>query len=275
MSLAAELRNAVRDEQSESSYRFNDAVAFVILISVVGIILESVDSIMARWGAAFFWAEVFFTAFFAVEYAIRLYFAPNRWAYARSPFGIIDLLAFLPSIFIFAFPAFTEVHSLRILRVIRVLRLLRLFRILKLTAYLRRRRRGETTAFVRGLSAVNMEIYFFTLFSVVVIAGTLMYLAEAGVPGSKIINIPGGMWWAIVTITTVGYGDFVPVSVTGKIIAALTMIAGLSLFALVVAVMGRALEVALFGSPLEEERSAATNEADGGETRGDGSARAV
>ena len=102
-----------------------------------------------------------------------------------------------------------------------------------------------------GVRFANLEIYFFTLFSLVVIAGTLIYLAEGRVLGTDFVNIPAGMWWAIVTLTTVGYGDMVPATVLGKIIAGFTMVAGLSMFALLVSVMGKVMQNVLFGGTVE------------------------
>ncbi|HWO07614.1 MAG TPA: potassium channel family protein [Candidatus Paceibacterota bacterium] len=103
-----------------------------------------------------------------------------------------------------------------------------------------------------GVAIFNIEIYLFALLCIVVISGSLLYVVESQVPGSSFASIPAGMWWAVVTITTVGYGDLVPFTVVGRIIAALTMLPGLIMFALLVAVMGRTMQTVLFGSPIDE-----------------------
>lgn len=245
------LRRMIQDEKSRSYYIFSDVIAVVILVSVFAIILESVKILNVTYGSIFLAIDIIVTGIFLIEYILRIVYAEKPFKYIISPLGIIDLLSFIPSLLLFAFPVFTDLHSLRVLRVIRIIRLLRLFRILKILAYTRRRQ--SKSRIIRSLTSADIQIYIFTLLSVTVIAGTLMYLAESDVPGSALTNIPQGMWWAIVTITTVGYGDIVPVTVTGKIIAAFTMVSGLTLFALLITVMGKVAQITLFGSPIEDE----------------------
>jgi len=245
-------RRMFENEQSKSYLYFHDTIAVFIILSVVVIVLESVKILESEYRFYFYIFDLIITGIFFFEYLLRIGFTRKPLAYMISTFGIIDLLSFLPSLIIFLFPAFTDLHSLRVLRVIRILRLLRLFRILKLITY-NRRMRGKHLGILGKIRTVDIEIYLFTLFSVVTIAGTLVYLVESGVPGTQFTNIPQGMWWAIVTVTTVGYGDMVPVTVLGKIIAAITMVSGLSLFALLITVIGKVAQVVLFGSPIEEE----------------------
>ena len=247
------IKEAVRNEQSKSAYIVNDTIAVIILVSISAIILESVQVLKETYGPIFAIAGIVFTSIFAVEYAIRLFFAHNRIKYAFSPLGIIDFLAFFPGLLALVLPAFIFLQPLRVLRVVRILRLLRLFRILKLIAYDNRKKKGGGMGIIDNIRAVDIEIYLLTLLSVVIISGTLMYLAESSIPGTPFINIPESMWWAIVTVTTVGSGDLVPVTVLGKIIAALTMISGLTLFALLITVIGKSAQIVLFGSPLDEE----------------------
>lgn len=246
------IKETVRNEQSKSAYIVNDIIAVIILVSISAIILESVQVLKETYGPIFIIAGIVFTFTFAVEYALRLFFAHNRIKYAVSPLGIIDFIAFFPGLLALVLPVFIFLQPLRVLRVVRILRLLRLFRILKLIAYDSRQKKGRLSI-LDNIRAVDIEIYLLTLLSVVIISGTLMYLAEASVPGTPFINIPESMWWAIVTVTTVGYGDLVPVTVLGKIIAALTMISGLTLFALLITVIGKSAQIVLFGSPLDEE----------------------
>jgi len=246
------LRRAFQDESSRIYHILNDAIAVIILFSVLFIILESVDSIYAQYKTFFATAEIFVVAIFTIEYFLRIYFSEKKWRYILSPMGIIDLVSFLPFYLIGFLPFLFDFHQLRVLRVLRVLRLLRLFRILKILAS--KRRHFETRKIFSALPWYNIEIYLFTLFSVVIISGTLIHLAEQDVPGTAFTSIPQGLWWAIVTATTVGYGDMVPVTTLGRIVAAFTMISGLSLFALLITVMGKTLQTALFGTTIDSEQ---------------------
>jgi len=246
------IRTAFQEENSRVYHIFNDTIAVIILLSVLFIILESVDSIYAEYKAFFATAEIFVVAIFTIEYFLRIYFSEKKWRYILSPMGIIDLVSFLPFYLIGFLPFLFDFNQLRVLRVLRVLRLLRLFRILKILAS--KRRHSETRKVLSALPWYNIEIYLFTLFSVVIISGTLIHLAEQDVPGTAFTSIPQGLWWAVVTATTVGYGDMVPVTTFGRIVAAFTMISGLSLFALLITVMGKTIQTALFGTTIDLEQ---------------------
>lgn len=243
------LQKAFQDESSRAYRIFNDILAIVILFSVLFIILESVDSIYASHRTFFDIAEIAVVAIFTVEYVLRIYFEPHKMRYIISPLGIIDLVSFLPFYLAGLAPVFFDFYQLRVLRVLRVLRLLRLFRVLQILAL--KRRNHETRKILYNLPWYNIEIYLFTLFSVIIISGTLIHLAERDVPGTAFTNIPQGLWWAVVTATTVGYGDMIPVTVFGRLVAAFTMIIGLSLFALLITVMGKTIQTVLFGTPLD------------------------
>ena len=239
-------------EHSKSHRIFNDVLATVILLSSLAIILESVETLKLTYHSLFIVADIIFTAIFLFEYVMRIIYSKKSLRYVFSTFGIIDLLSFLPSLLLFISPLFASFHSLRVLRIIRIIRLLRLFRILKLIAYSKRRHLKKSHV-LRGLVNSDMQIFFFTLFALITISGTLMWLVEGGVPNTQFISIPLGMWWAVVTVTTIGYGDIVPITTLGRIIASFTMISGLLMFALLVTVMGRVAQSALFGSTLDEE----------------------
>ncbi|MBI5045997.1 MAG: ion transporter [Candidatus Niyogibacteria bacterium] len=241
------IRQAFHDEKTKIYHIFNDILGVLIFISVITIILESVAQMEITYRAWFVGAEMAFVVIFSLEYLLRIYYAEDKLKYICSPLGLIDLLAILPSYLFFAAPLVLNFSSLRALRALRALRLFRLFRIFKIITYAQRNRKN-TASILNDIPWYHIEIYLFALFSVVVISGTLMYLAEYHTPNTLFTNIPQGLWWAMVTITTVGYGDMVPVTILGKIIAVLTMICGLTLFALLITVMGRIVHSKLFGT---------------------------
>jgi voltage-gated potassium channel len=194
---------------------FDLALIAVILASVAVVILDSIASVHARYQALFGVLEWVFTLAFTLEYAARLACVQRPLGYARSVFGIIDLLAVLPT-YLAAF-----VPGLHALIDVRVLRLLRLFRILKLTEYVH-----EFCALGRALAASRRKILVFMAFVmlVVLIMGTLMYVVEG--PAHGFTSIPIGVYWAITTMTTVGFGDITPQTDLGRMIASLMMLLG-------------------------------------------------
>ncbi|CAH1211089.1 putative Potassium voltage-gated channel subfamily KQT; potassium channel, VIC family [Candidatus Nitrotoga sp. BS] len=191
-----------------------------ILLSVFAIMLDSIEGPHLKYGAAFLAVEWFFTLLFTVEYATRLWCSPNPKAYARGFYGIVDLLTILPTYIALFFP------SASLLLVVRLLRVLRIFRVLKLFQYM-----GETNVLMRSLLMARRKIFVF-LFSIsiiIVIFGSLMYVVEG--PEYGFINIPTSIYWAVVTITTVGYGDITPHTNFGRIIASLAMLTGYAILA--------------------------------------------
>lgn len=199
---------------------FDIALLMAILLSVTAVLLESVVEIREAYGAWLYGAEWFFTILFTVEYFLRLASVMRPHRYALSFFGLIDLLAVLPTYFSLIF------SGAQTLLVIRILRLLRLFRVFKLTRYM-----GEARFLIAALRASHYKISVFllTLASIVVIMGSIMYLVEG--PASGFTSIPRGIYWAIVTMTTVGYGDIAPQSTLGQAFAATLMILGYSIIA--------------------------------------------
>ncbi|MEZ5069821.1 MAG: ion transporter [Bacteroidales bacterium] len=161
-----------------------------------------------------------FTLLFSLEYLLRIYSSPRPWKYIISFFGIIDLLAILPTFLGLFFDQFT------FLLTIRALRLLRMFRILKLGRYV-----TEASVLARALrsSLHKIVVFFGAVLTLVLILGSLLYLVEGEENGFT--SIPQGMYWAVVTITTVGYGDIAPATVLGKILASLAMLTGYSIIA--------------------------------------------
>ncbi|MEM6291785.1 MAG: ion transporter [Myxococcota bacterium] len=199
---------------------FDVALLLLIVASVVAVVLESVEAINVRFGTALRVLDWVFTALFCAEYGIRLWVARNRLRYMVSFFGVVDLLSILPS---FIGIVITGAHSLLI---IRVLRLLRIFRVLKIVRML-----GEANELLRALraSAAKITVFMGAVLTVVVIMGATMHLVEGAENGFT--SIPRGMYWAIVTMTTVGYGDIAPTTVLGQAIAAVLMLLGYGILA--------------------------------------------
>ena len=241
------IRQAFHDKKTKIYHIFNDILGVLIFLSVIIIVLESVAPLETAYRPWFVMAEMAFVTIFSLEYLLRIYYAEDKLKYIFSPLGLVDFLAILPSYLFFTAPLLFDFSSLRAIRAFRMLRLFRLFRIFKIISYAQKNRK-DTTSVLRHIPWYHIEIYLFALFSVVVISGTLMYLAEYHMPQTPFTNIPQGLWWAVVTITTVGYGDMVPATVLGKLIAVLTMISGLTLFALLITVMGKIVHSKLFGT---------------------------
>ena len=199
---------------------FDLVLIAVILASVVVVLLDSVPSIKARWHGWLYAAEWAFTLAFTFEYAVRLWVVKRPLRYAKSFFGIIDLLAILPTFLSLLFPASAS------FAVIRALRLLRVFRVLKLVEY-----SSEAGVLIQALLRSRRKIFVFisTLVTIVVIFGALMYVVEG--PDRGFTSIPAGMYWAIVTVGTVGYGDIAPGTPFGRFVTSVLIVIGYSIIA--------------------------------------------
>lgn len=194
---------------------FDWVLITLILASVAVVMLDSVASMHARHSGLFSVLEWFFTGVFTIEYLARLASVQHPWRYARSFYGVIDLLAILPT---YAAVLVPELHALID---VRVLRLLRVFRVLKLTEYV-----VEFGVLRLALRAARRRILVFLafVFLVVTVMGTLMYVVEG--PAHGFTSIPVGVYWAITTMTTVGFGDITPKTDLGRLIASLMMLVG-------------------------------------------------
>jgi voltage-gated potassium channel len=218
--LRARLHEIIFEADTPAGKAFDVALLLAIAASVAAVMLESVAPIRERYGRQLYLVEWFFTILFTIEYVLRLFCVRYPLRYARSFFGIVDLLAVLPTYLSALLPGAQS------LLVIRVIRLLRIFRIFKLTRYL-----GEARTLTIALRASRHKIIVFVggVLSIVIIMGALMYLIEG--PASGFTSIPRGVYWAIVTMTTVGYGDIAPRTIIGQTVAAFVMILGYAIIA--------------------------------------------
>lgn len=200
---------------------FDVGLLIVILFSVLMASLESISTFNRHFARGIKIAEWFITACFTIEYILRIYSSPNRRKYIFSFYGIIDFLSILPSYLGLV------VNRSQYFVVIRSLRLLRVFRILQLTRFI-----DESTFLATALrkSLDKILVFMNFIFILVIILGSLMYVVEGGV-NQSFSNIPRSIYWAIVTITTVGYGDITPITLTGQMISALVMLLGYAIIA--------------------------------------------
>lgn len=202
---------------------FDIILLIAIGLSVVAVLLESVPSLSEKYETLFLTVEWVLTIFFTIEYVLRLYCVHSPKRYATSFFGIIDLLAILPA-YIGVFLSGAGHH----LAVIRALRLLRVFRIFKMASFLRQ---GKVLQLALRQSWPKITVFLFFVMILVVIIGSIMYLIEGGQEFNDFDSIPRSIYWAIVTLTTVGYGDITPHTNFGQFLAAMVMILGYAIIA--------------------------------------------
>ena len=224
------LHEVIFEADTQSGKIFDLALLWLIVLSVLTVLLESVPEFQARYPLEFDCAEWIFTGLFTLEYLVRLFAVRKPWKYATSFFGVVDLLAILPTFIGLLVPGSAS------LRVIRILRLLRMFRVLKLVGFLEEARRLQD-----ALRATKKRILVFlsVVLALVTIIGTLMYIIEDGQSGFT--SIPRSIYWAIVTITTVGYGDIAPATVLGQMLASVMMIIGYAIIAVPTGILGMAM----------------------------------
>ncbi|TKB73583.1 MAG: ion transporter, partial [Nitrospira sp.] len=216
----AEMAQVIFGHDTPAGKAFDVALIAAILASVTAVMLESVATIRAEYGTWLKTVEWGFTLLFTVEYVARLICVQRRLRYATSFFGLIDLASIVPTYISVAFP------GTQYLLVIRILRVLRVFRILKLAEYV-----GEADVLMEALRASRRKIAIFiaTVFAITVVCGALIYLIEGRTPGFT--SIPKSIYWTIVTITTVGYGDIAPQTAMGQLLASAVMLLGYAIVA--------------------------------------------
>jgi voltage-gated potassium channel len=224
------LNEVIFGSETPAGRNFDLILIGFILLSTLVVIFDSVESFHFRYEELFDILEWTITLLFTVEYLLRLFCVRHPWLYMRSFFGIVDLMSILPSYIGLFMP------GAQYTTVVRVLRLLRIFRVLKLSIYL-----DEANMLKTALinSHRKIMVFLYTVLTLVVICGTLMYVIEGKDSGFS--SIPQSMYWAIVTLTTVGYGDIAPVSTPGQIVASMIMIMGYGIIAVPTGIYGAEL----------------------------------
>jgi voltage-gated potassium channel len=220
--LRARIHEIIFEADTPAGKAFDIALLVAISLSVLAVMLESVQDIRESHQNTLIRIEWVFTILFTIEYVLRLASVKRPLKYAFSFYGIVDLLSIIPT-YLTLLPIGGETRSLLL---IRSLRLLRIFRVLKLARYV-----GEASELRAAMAASQAKIFVFlwTVLLVVLLVGAAMYLIEG--PEHGFTSIPRSVYWAIVTMTTVGYGDIAPGTVPGQILASLLMITGYGIIA--------------------------------------------
>jgi len=236
------LRIVVFQSDTKAGRRFDKTLLVIILCSLFIVIIDSIDSIHRDYSDLLAYIEWGFTAVFAVEYLLRLYCSPKPLKYAFSFYGLIDLLAIVPGILAIYY------SDAQYLLIVRIVRMLRIFRVLKLGPYLTQA--NYLLAALRG-SKQKIIVFLASVSTLVIVFGTLMYVIEG--PEHGFTSIPVGIYWAIVTLTTVGFGDIVPKTALGQILSSLVMITGYSIIAVPTGIFTAELANAMRGDQLKHD----------------------
>jgi voltage-gated potassium channel len=214
------LHEIVFESDTLAGRLFDLTVIWLILFSLLVVVLESVRAVREDYGSVLIIAEWFFTILFSIEYILRLMAVRNPTRYALSFFGLVDLLAILPTYVSLLIP------GTQYLLTIRILRLLRIFRILKLSEYISE---GKIITSALIASRRKISVFLVSVLAIVTVVGATMYVIEGEEHGFT--SIPTSIYWAIVTLTTVGYGDLSPKTALGKTLASIVMILGYAIIA--------------------------------------------
>ena len=217
------VRKIIFDHNTFSSKSFDIILLIVIILAVFATMLESIESIRANHGEILRTAEWVFTILFMLEYAARLYSVKSPLKYAFSFYGTIDLLAWVP----LWITLILKEDSAHYIAMIRILRVLRVFRILKLMNLV-----GDANRLIRAMrdSAGKIFVFLFFILTLVTVAGSIMYIIE-GSKNEAFSSIPTSIYWAIITVTTVGFGDVYPITAIGKIITSVMVLVGYAIIA--------------------------------------------
>ncbi|EGW22668.1 ion transporter [Methylobacter tundripaludum] len=214
------LNTVIFGSETPMGKAFDVVLSISIVLSVIVIMLDSVEAIQNRYAQALYIIEWLFTLLFTLEYGLRLISVRRPGLYFKSFFGLVDLISILPSYLILLFPGTQAMLAIRILR------LLRVFRILKLSAYM-----DEAEVMMAALhkSSRKIMVFLYAVFMLVIVFGSLVYVVESREAGFT--SIPRSVYWAIVTLTTVGYGDISPQTPLGQLLASAIMIMGYGIIA--------------------------------------------
>lgn len=212
----------VYDTDTPLGRLFDVVLICFILVSVAVVILESIDIFPPAFKLFLVILEWIFTVFFTIEYILRIYCAPKLHTYVFSFFGIVDLLATLPTYLGIFFPS---AHGLLTIRIFRLLRVFRIFRLFSFW------REGQMLLDSLIASSKKITVFFVFVLLLVICIGTVMFMVEGGMEGSSFQDIPSSIYWAIVTMTTVGYGDITPMTSLGRFLSAFVMLLGYTVLA--------------------------------------------
>jgi voltage-gated potassium channel len=239
MKLRQQLYTIIFGTDTPAGKLFDLILIYAIVISVVFLMMDSVVAVNDRWGYIINYIEWFFTIAFTLEYGVRIYSSPARWRYIRSFFGVIDLLSILPAYVSVLIPGANYLLMLRLVRVLRV------FRVLKLMRYI-----NEGNFILRSMFNARHKIlvFFLAVLVIATIFGSIMYMVEG--PENGFTSIPRSIYWTIVTITTVGYGDITPQTTLGQIVASAAMLTGYSII-----VVPTGIITAEFTQEIQRERN--------------------
>ena len=220
MSLKQNIKTIIFGTNTKAGKLFDEILILTIILSIITVCFESVSTYHEQYGNILYFIEWVFTIMFTIEYLLRIYCVRIPTSYIFSFYGIIDLLSIIPTYLSVLLP------GAQALSVIRILRVLRIFRVLKLFQYM-----GEADQLSKALIASKRKIFifFFVVINIVVILGSVMYLVES--KNSGFTSIPKSIYWAIVTLTTVGYGNIAPITPLGQAISATIMLIGYSIIA--------------------------------------------
>jgi voltage-gated potassium channel len=238
----------IYETDTPAGWAFDVLLILSILLNSTLIIVESIESIRLAYGGTILSLQYFFLVVFTLEYLLRILVVEKKLAYLTSFFGIIDLLAILPFYVGFIFP------YARLFPVLRTLRLLRLFSIFKMARYVQE---AETLIIALRASRAKITIFVVTILFIVIIVGAVMYTVEG--PEYGFVNIPESMYWAVVTISTVGYGDVSPQTELGKLISSFLMIVGYGIIAVPTGIITSELSVASRDAAIEKKSGQQTS----------------
>jgi voltage-gated potassium channel len=230
----SKLHEIIFEADTPNGKLFDVVLLWAIVVSVAVVMLESVPDIKSEYEVTLRYAEYFFTTIFTIEYILRLISVKRTFKYVFSTYGIIDLLSILPTFIELLLPV-----GISSVRVVRILRLFRIFRILKLVGFLR-----EAVVLRNALWGARRKILLFLggVLLLVTLLGTMVYLVEDAESGFT--SIPRSIYWAIVTVTTVGYGDIAPHTVIGQALASIIMLIGYAIIAVPTGIVGAELVTA-------------------------------
>ncbi|RMF18919.1 MAG: ion transporter [Gammaproteobacteria bacterium] len=219
-SIRLKLYRVIFESDTPAGRAFDLALIWCIIGSVLVVMLDSVHALYAQYGLWLEGLEWMFTILFTLEYGLRIYCTPQRWRYIFSFWGIIDLISILPSYLALFLP-----HAHYVL-VVRVFRVIRVFRVLRLVKYMR-----QANTLMQALRQGKQKILVFlsVVMGIVTVFGAIMYMVEG--PENGFTSIPRAMYWAIITLTTVGYGDITPQTELGQFIASAVMLVGYAVIA--------------------------------------------